>query len=134
MRVRVLWVFDGLEIPWYEADTSPIVDGLLILPTEFDEEAAAHYPAAVLLPDEIDGVDFDLEDDLERARFVLFDLHKLVRRKGFLNVLLDGFKIALNEVQRDMLDVLVQPTDLIDELVWGGYHELLPLLTSFHGN
>ena len=127
------------ELFGHVANCCPVLSSLALLPAHFDEEPASEDLFVSTIADEVDGVDFGLEDDLERSGVVLLDLSgmgryfdELVVGEGLLDVLLDGIEVALDEVEGDVLDVIIEFLDGIDQFFLLGHHELPPLLLARH--
>lgn len=78
--------------------------------------------------DEVNGVNPGFKYDFERPRVVLLNFEEGEFRKSFFNILLDGVEIALDEIERDVLDLIGEVLDLFDQLFLLGHHEL-PLLS-----
>lgn len=104
----------------------------LLLSSQLDEKSSGEYLFVEGVPDEVDGVDFGLEDDFERPRIVFFDFDEMKIREGFFNILLDGCEVAFDEVERDIFDLVIKALDALDKLLFAGNHKLLFLLLSLH--
>ena len=98
-----------------------------------DEETAGEYFFIELLLNEVDRIDFCFKDNFKGSGVVLFDFDKVKPWEGLLDVLLDSAEVALDQVQRHVLNIIVQILDAFDQFLLLGDHKLtLLLFTSLH--
>lgn len=101
-----------------------------MLSTHFDKESPVQDFLVEASPDEIDGIDPHVENDLERAWVVVLNFDEVELRECLLHIILSGVEIAFNEIQRNMLDVIIKFFDLFDNIFSFGVIEF-PFLMFF---
>ena len=136
MVLLVLQIASGslAELPRDVTDGSPVLSVLLVLTTHLDKETSGQNFLVELLLDEINGVDLGLKDDLKGTWIVLLDLDKLVVREGLFDIFFDSVEVALDEVERHVLNVIVKALYFINQVLSLRHRELLLLLLSTHLN
>lgn len=92
----------------------PIFRMLLLLPSHLDVEASGEYFLIKGVPNEIDGINFGLEDDFKGSRVVFFDLDKFEIREGLFNIFLYRVEVAFDEIERYVLDLVREIFNLLD--------------------
>lgn len=129
-------VFGALaELPRDVSDCEPVLMVVFLLSAHLDEEASGEDLLVEFVFDEVDGIDFGFEDHFEGAGVVLLDLDELEFREGPFNILLDCVKVALDQVEGDVLDLIVKVLYVVDQVLLLRDHELpLLLLSPFHLN
>jgi hypothetical protein len=86
----------------------------LLLSSQLDEKSSGQNLLIKATSNEIDGVNFGLEDDLEGSRIVLLDLDEVVIRECLFNILLHGIEVAFDQIQRDVLDIVRNVLDFLN--------------------
>lgn len=79
--------------------TSPVLKNFFVLSPELSKESSGEYLSIEAITDEIDGVNFHLEDNFKRTRVVVLYLNKLEFRECFLYIFLSRSEIALDEIE-----------------------------------
>jgi hypothetical protein len=122
----MVWLSGLNKILGYVTDTGPILHSLFVLSAHLNVETSVQNFLIIALSDEVNSVDFHLEDNFKGSRVVVFDLDEFKVREGLLDVLLCGVKIALDEVESDVFDLLIEILYLLNELVSGRDGEFSP--------
>ena len=110
----------------------PVLGKFFVLSSHLDKESASEYFFIELIADEVDGIDFGLEYDLKGARVVLFDFDEGEVGEGFFDIFLSCIEIALDQIEGDILNFVVEVFDLIDEVFLLGEHKGLLLFFLHH--
>lgn len=92
----------------------PIFRVLLLLPSHLDEEASGEYFLIKGVPNEIDGIDFGLEDDFKGPRVVFFDLDEFEIWEGLFNIFLYRVEVAFDDIEGYVLDLVREILNLLD--------------------
>lgn len=117
------------------ADGGPVFSMFFMLSAHLDEETSGEDLLVELFFDEIDGINFGFEDDFEGSRVVFFDFDELIVGEGPFNIFFDCVEIALDEVEGDVFDIIIEALDVIDEVFPLGYNKLfLFFLCTLHLN
>jgi hypothetical protein len=95
-----------------------------MLSAHFDKKSSGQNLAVMTVADEVNGINPGFKYDFERSRVVLLNFKEGEFRKSFFNILLNGVEIALDEIERDVLDLIGEVLDLFDQLFLLGHHEL----------
>lgn len=108
---RLSWFSGILLVRLFElfgdiSDCGPIFCMLLLLPSHFDVEAPGEYFLIKGVPNEIDGIDFGLEDDFKGPRVVFFDLDEFEIWEGLFNIFLYCVEVAFDEIEGYVLDLV----------------------------
>ena len=61
----VMWLIGSSELSRHGSNAGPILDGLFLLSSHFDEESSVEDFLIVVISDEVDSVNFHFEDDFE---------------------------------------------------------------------
>lgn len=96
------------------SDTGPVFKDLLLLSSHFDEKSSGKDFFIVAVFDEIDSIDSHFEDDFKWSGIVVFDLDKFELWERFFDVFFSSVEIALDQVEGDMLNILIEIFDLLD--------------------
>lgn len=86
----------------------------LLLSSQLDEKPPCQDLLIKAIPDEVDGIDFGLEDNFEGSRVVLLDLDEMEIGKGLFNILLHSIEVALDEIQGHVLYIVSNVLDLLN--------------------
>jgi hypothetical protein len=79
---------------------------LFLLSAHLDKEPPCEYLFIEAVPNEIDGVNSSFKYNFEGSGVVLLDLDEMEVGEGLFNILLNCIEVALDEVERDMLDLV----------------------------
>lgn len=116
--------FGSSELSGHVANSSPVLDDLFLLSAHLDEKSPVEYFFIVIVSDEIDSVDSHFKNNFERTWVIVFDFDQIEFGEGFSDVVLGGVKIALDQVQGNVLDILIELFDGLDEVVAAGHRKL----------
>lgn len=103
-----------LKLLWNISYCSPILSMLLLLPAHLDKKPPGKNFLIKAAPDEVDGINFALEDNFKRSRVVLLNFDELEVRKCFFDILLHCLEIAFDEIEWDMFNLIAQSFDLLN--------------------
>lgn len=114
------------------ANACPIFNNFFVLTTHFDEKSPIEDFPVVASPDEIDGVYFHFEYHFERSRIVILNLDELKFRERFFHIFFSSIEVTLDQIERNVLNVIIEGFDLLDNLFPLGVAELLLLVIAVH--
>lgn len=100
LLVRLFELFGDIS------DCGPIFCMFLLLSSHFDVEASGEYFFIKGVPNEVDGIDFGLEDDLKGSRVIFFDLDEFEIREGLFNIFLYCVEVAFDKIEGYVLDLV----------------------------
>lgn len=121
-----------VKFPGHVTHASPILHNFFMLSPHLDKEPAIEYFAVEAISDKINSINFHLEHNLKRSRVIVLNLDELKLGESFLHILLSGIEVALNEVEGNVLDIVIQGFDLINHLLSLRVVELFLLVLLVH--
>lgn len=109
-----MWLIWSSELSLNTSDTGPVFKDLSLLSSHFNEKSSGEDFFIVAVFDKIDGIDSHFENDFKWSRVVVFDFNKFELWKSFFDVFFSSVEIALDQVEGDMLNILIEIFDLLD--------------------
>lgn len=112
--------------------TCPIFKNLFMLAPHFNKKSSIEYLTVETVSNKIDGVNFHLKNDFKRPRIVVFDFDEFIFRESFLYIFFSSFKIALDEIERYMLNFIIEGLDLVNNFFLFGIVKFSLILLLAH--
>lgn len=109
--ILISWLIIPFRLPKLFGDianSSPIFCNFPFLPAHFDEKAPIQYFPIITFPNEVDGINPSLKDDLKRSLIIILNLDKTNLTEGLNDILLDCIVITLDQIQGDILVLIIQ--------------------------
>lgn len=119
LLLRLSWFAGILLVRLFElfgdiSNCRPIFRMFLLLSSHLDVEASGEYFLIKRVPNEVDGIDFGIEDDFKGPRVVFFNLDEFEIREGLFNIFLYRVEVAFDEIERYVLDLVREIFNLFD--------------------